>query len=76
MRRIKLLNKLRKLCRVFVCVCVWLVYKIFNVFLLKYNWKINNAMMALKMLYRGPSSRLENLIEKIQATKEITNNGK
>ncbi|XP_016947877.1 zinc finger protein 423 homolog [Drosophila biarmipes] len=31
-------------------------------------------MMALKMLYRGPSSRLENLIEKIQATKEITNN--
>jgi len=32
-------------------------------------------MMALKMLYRGPSSRLENLIEKIQATKEITNNG-
>lgn len=33
-------------------------------------------MMALKMLYRGPSSRLENLIEKIQATKEITNNGK
>lgn len=36
----------------------------------------DNAMMALKMLYRGPSSRLENLIEKIQATKEITNNGK
>ncbi|XP_032586440.1 zinc finger protein 423 homolog isoform X2 [Drosophila mojavensis] len=34
----------------------------------------DNAMMALKMLYRGPSSRLENLIEKIQATKEITNN--
>lgn len=33
-------------------------------------------MMALKMLYRGPSSRLENLIEKIQATKEITSNGK
>ncbi|XP_034109892.1 zinc finger protein 423 homolog isoform X2 [Drosophila albomicans] len=31
-------------------------------------------MMALKMLYRGPSSRLENLIEKIQATKEISNN--
>ncbi|XP_017039306.1 zinc finger protein 423 homolog isoform X2 [Drosophila ficusphila] len=31
-------------------------------------------MMALKMLYRGPSSRLENLIEKIQATKEITSN--
>ncbi|XP_037955693.1 zinc finger protein 423 homolog [Teleopsis dalmanni] len=31
------------------------------------------AMMALKMLYRGPSSRLENLIEKIQATKEIVN---
>ncbi|XP_065368116.1 zinc finger protein 423 homolog [Calliphora vicina] len=30
-------------------------------------------MMALKMLYRGPSSRLENLIEKIQATKEIVN---
>ncbi|KAL7737897.1 hypothetical protein ACLKA6_006272 [Drosophila palustris] len=29
--------------------------------------------MALKMLYRGPSSRLENLIEKIQATKEISN---
>ncbi|XP_075168780.1 zinc finger protein Lobe [Haematobia irritans] len=28
-------------------------------------------MIALKMLYRGPSSRLENLIEKIQATKEI-----
>ncbi|XP_049315833.1 zinc finger protein 423 homolog, partial [Bactrocera dorsalis] len=27
--------------------------------------------MAVKMLYRGPSSRLENLIEKIQATKEI-----
>lgn len=44
------------------------------------NWLIDcmladNAMMALKMLYRGPSSRLENLIEKIQATKEITNNG-
>lgn len=33
------------------------------------------AMMALKMLYRGPSSRLENLIEKIQATKEIVNAG-
>ena len=33
-------------------------------------------MMALKMLYRGPSSRLENLIEKIQATKEIVNTGK
>lgn len=28
-------------------------------------------IMALKMLYRGPSSRLENLIEKIQATKEM-----
>ncbi|XP_004527551.1 zinc finger protein 423 homolog [Ceratitis capitata] len=27
--------------------------------------------MAVKMLYRGPSSKLENLIEKIQATKEI-----
>ena len=31
--------------------------------------------MALKMVYRGPSSRLETLIEKIQATKEI-NTGK
>jgi len=40
------------------------------------NYLINdNAMMALKMLYRGPSSRLENLIEKIQATKEISSNG-
>lgn len=27
-------------------------------------------MMALKMFYRGPSSRLETLIEKIQQTKE------
>lgn len=26
--------------------------------------------MALKMFYRGPSSRLETLIEKIQQTKE------
>lgn len=26
--------------------------------------------MALKMLYRGPSSRLENLIEKIASTKD------
>lgn len=32
--------------------------------------------MAVKMLYRGPSSRLENLIEKIQATKEIGTTGK
>lgn len=32
--------------------------------------------MAVKMLYRGPSSRLENLIEKIQATKEIGATGK
>lgn len=27
--------------------------------------------MALKMLYRGPSSRLETLIEKIQQNKEV-----
>lgn len=31
--------------------------------------------MAVKMLYRGPSSKLENLIEKIQATKEIGTTG-
>lgn len=30
--------------------------------------------MALKMLYRGPSSRLETLIEKIQQNKD-TNSG-
>lgn len=29
--------------------------------------------MALKMLYRGPSSRLETLIEKIQQNKEQGN---
>lgn len=28
--------------------------------------------MALKMLYRGPSSRLETLIEKIQQNKDTT----
>lgn len=29
--------------------------------------------MSLKMLYRGPSSRLETLIEKIQQNKEVVN---
>lgn len=38
---------------------------------------MSDLSMALKMLYRGPSSRLETLIEKIQQNnKETSPNGK